>query len=98
VHNFVYLSHQDTNQVKDPKIKPKIFNFVSGPDSPLTCGELFNMMNTNYKENPPLSSIWYKFCIFSTNSWVVYFLKFPLHWIPATLTDLLLIIVGKSPR
>jgi len=90
--------HQDTNQIKDSNKKLKIFNFVSGVESPLNWGEFLNEIYDNYMENPPLISIWYSFYMFSTNSIVVYFMKFLLHRIPAAFMDIGMLICGKSPR
>jgi len=92
------LRHQVTKQIKDSKKKPTIFNFVSGVESPLSWGKFLNLIYNNYNENPPLKSIWYIISICSSKLWVVYFFKFLLHWIPAALTDLVLIVIGRRPR
>lgn len=80
------------------KTKPKIFNYVSGVESPLTWGKYIEEMHVHYHRAPPLRSIWYVFSIYHTNLLVGRFLRFWLHRIPAVFVDLLLIINGKKPK
>ncbi|CAI6363746.1 unnamed protein product [Macrosiphum euphorbiae] len=87
--------HRHSNQINNA---PKIYNYVSSAESPLTWGKYIRGMHENYFDIPPLRSMWYIFYIFHTNSLVGTVLRFWLHTIPATFMDLLLIISGKSPK
>ncbi|XP_001946150.2 fatty acyl-CoA reductase wat [Acyrthosiphon pisum] len=87
--------HRHSNQMN--KV-PKIYNYVSSVESPLTWGKYIKEMQENYFDIPPLRSIWYMFYISHTNSLVSTILRFWLHTIPAAFVDLLLIISGQSPK
>ncbi|XP_060852908.1 fatty acyl-CoA reductase wat-like [Rhopalosiphum padi] len=87
--------HQHSNQTK--KV-PKIYNYVSSTESPLTWGRFIKKMHDHYFEVPPLRSMWYIFYIFYTNLLIGTVLRISLHKIPATFMDLILIISGKSPK
>ncbi|VVC31702.1 Hypothetical protein CINCED_3A003071 [Cinara cedri] len=87
--------YQNTNQLN---IKPKIFNYVSSVESPITWDRFFNEMRNNYFEMPPLSAVWYIFCFNTTNVWGIKILRFFLHWIPALVGDLYLIVTGKKTK
>ncbi|XP_060850791.1 fatty acyl-CoA reductase wat-like [Rhopalosiphum padi] len=87
--------HQHSNQTK--KV-PKIYNYVSSTESPLTWGRFIKKMHGHYFEVPPLRSMWYIFYIFYTNLLIGTVLRILLHKIPAALMDLLLIICGKPPK
>jgi len=76
---------------------PKIYNYVSNVESPLTWGRLYLEIQQNFSVIPPLRSMWYIFSIFHTNPLVCTILRFWLHKIPAVFMDLLLILSGKSP-
>lgn len=91
----VIFSYQQLNQTT--KV-PKIYNYVSSNESPTTWGGYIQNMYDHYFEVPPLRSMWYIFCIYNTNYFIVTVLKFWLHKVPAALMDLLLIISGKSPK
>ncbi|XP_029345596.1 fatty acyl-CoA reductase wat isoform X2 [Acyrthosiphon pisum] len=88
--------HQDCDYTKYEQ--PKIYNYVSSADSPLTWNEYIQGMTEHYIVSPPLRSMWYGFFIVYTNLWIGMVLKFFLHRIPAALVDFLLIIRGKSPK
>jgi alcohol-forming fatty acyl-CoA reductase len=87
--------YQHSNQTK--KV-PKIYNYVSSTESPLTWGRFIKKMHGHYFEVPPLRSMWYIFYIFYTNLLIGTVLRILLHKIPAALMDLLLIICGKPPK
>ncbi|CAH1738327.1 unnamed protein product [Aphis gossypii] len=88
-------SYQHLNQTK--KV-PKIYNYVSSNESPITWGEYIQNMYDHYFEVPPLRAMWYIFCIFHTNFLIDTILRFWLHKVPGALMDLLLIISGKTPK
>ncbi|KAE9538171.1 hypothetical protein AGLY_006143 [Aphis glycines] len=88
-------SYQHSNQTK--KV-PKIYNYVSSNESPITWGEYIQNMYDHYFEVPPLRAMWYIFCIFHTNFLIDTILRFWLHKVPGALMDLLLIISGKTPK
>ncbi|KAL4148036.1 hypothetical protein QTP88_002340 [Uroleucon formosanum] len=88
--------HQDCDHIKYEQ--PKIYNYVSSPDSPVTWNECIEGINVHYKVSPPLYIMWYGFYIIYTNLWIGMVLKFFLHRIPAAFADFLLIISGKSPK
>ncbi|KAL4090330.1 hypothetical protein QTP88_025189 [Uroleucon formosanum] len=77
---------------------PKIYNYVSCVESPLTWGRYIREMHDQYYVAPPLQSMWYGFYIFYTNLMVGSILRFFLHRIPGAFVDLLLILCGKSPK
>ena len=91
----IIFRHRHSNQMN--KV-PKIYNYVSSVESPLTWGKYIKEMQENYFDIPPLRSIWYMFYISHTNSLVSTILRFWLHTIPAAFVDLLLIISGQSPK
>ncbi|KAL4148043.1 hypothetical protein QTP88_002347 [Uroleucon formosanum] len=88
--------HQACDHIKYEQ--PKIYNYVSGPDSPLIWNEFNREIHENYKVSPPLGVMWYLFFILYTNLWIGMVLKFFLHRLPAAIADFLLIISGKSPK
>ncbi|XP_025207299.1 fatty acyl-CoA reductase wat-like isoform X2 [Melanaphis sacchari] len=77
---------------------PKIYNYVSSFESPLTWDRFIKEIRNHYFEVPPLRSVWYLYEIFYTNLLFGIILKFWLHTVPAALMDFLLIICGKSPK
>ncbi|XP_022167369.1 fatty acyl-CoA reductase wat-like isoform X2 [Myzus persicae] len=77
---------------------PKVYNYVSCVESPLTWHRYIREMHDQYYVAPPLQSIWYAFYIFYTNLMVGSILRFFLHQIPGAFMDLLLILFGKSPK
>uniref|UniRef100_A0A2S2RAC3 Fatty acyl-CoA reductase n=1 Tax=Sipha flava TaxID=143950 RepID=A0A2S2RAC3_9HEMI len=87
--------YQDPNAFYE---EPKIYNYVSSCESAVTWNMMLIYVNEVIKYYPPLTSMWYNFCIFSTNFWIVMILKLLLHRIPAALVDLSLFICGKKPR
>lgn len=95
INIFIIFRHRHSNQINNA---PKIYNYVSSAESPLTWGKYIRGMHENYFDIPPLRSMWYMFYISHTNSLVGTILRFWLHTIPATFMDLLLIISGKSPK
>lgn len=78
--------------------EPKIYNYVSSVESPLSWGTYIKEMHHCYREVPPLRSMWYIFYIFYTTLWVGKMLRFVLHRVPAAFMDVLLIFCGKSPK
>ncbi|VVC26724.1 Male sterility, NAD-binding,NAD(P)-binding domain,Fatty acyl-CoA reductase, C-terminal [Cinara cedri] len=78
--------------------EPKIFNFVSGVESPLTYADFFNNIFNSYREAPPLSAVWYYLCIFTTNPLTIKVLRFLLHTVPNAFMDLYLLAIGKKPK
>jgi len=92
---LIIFRHKQSNGVN--KV-PKIYNYVSCVESPLTWGRYIREMHDQYYVAPPLQSIWYGFYIFYTNLMVGSILRFFLHRIPGALMDLLLILCGKSPK
>ncbi|XP_060876849.1 fatty acyl-CoA reductase wat-like [Metopolophium dirhodum] len=88
--------HKQSNGVNN-KV-PKIYNYVSCVESPLTWGRYIREMHDQYYVAPPLQSMWYGFYIFYTNLMVGSILRFFLHRIPGAFMDLLLILCGKSPK
>lgn len=79
-------------------LEPKIFNYVSSVESPITWGEFSNEIFDRYHEAPPQRSMWYSFFICAVNFWILNILRLFLHWIPATFVDLYLILRGKNPK
>ncbi|XP_060876847.1 fatty acyl-CoA reductase wat-like isoform X1 [Metopolophium dirhodum] len=77
---------------------PKIYNYVSCVESPLTWGRYIREMHDQYYVAPPLQSMWYGFYILYTHFMVGSILRFFLHRIPGAFMDLLLILCGKSPK
>lgn len=77
---------------------PKIYNYVSSVESPLTWGSYIQKINVHYQKAPPLQSMWYMFYVLYTNLWVGKMLRFVLHRIPAGFMDISLIICGRKPR
>lgn len=94
---IIIFRYQDSGRLK-LNVEPKIFNYVSSVESPLTWGEFSNEIFYRYREAPPQKSMWYSFCIFVVNFWILNILRFFLHWIPATFVDLYLILRGKNPK
>ncbi|XP_015366451.1 PREDICTED: fatty acyl-CoA reductase 1-like [Diuraphis noxia] len=88
--------HQDCGNHTSEQ--PKIYNYVSSTESPLTWDEYIRGMTEHYYVSPPLRSMWYGFYLMYTNLWIGMILKFFLHRIPAAFMDFLLIITGKSPK
>ncbi|XP_026822567.1 fatty acyl-CoA reductase wat-like [Rhopalosiphum maidis] len=88
--------HKQLNGV--PPEAPKIYNYVSCVESPLTWGRYIKEMHAQYYIAPPLQSMWYGFYIFYTNLIVGSILRFFLHRLPAAFMDLILILTGKSPK
>ncbi|VVC38916.1 Hypothetical protein CINCED_3A021430 [Cinara cedri] len=80
------------------KKKPKIYNYVSGVECPLTWGKYIKEMHVHYHKAPPFRAIWYVFSICYTNLWTGQFLRFWLHRIPAVFVDLLLRVNGQKPK
>ncbi|XP_025207314.1 fatty acyl-CoA reductase wat-like [Melanaphis sacchari] len=77
--------------------EPKIYNYVSSIESPIHWDEVIQYTFETYHQAPPLESMWYIFCIFSTNRWLINILRFFLHWIPGAIIDLISFIVrGKN--
>ncbi|XP_026819369.1 LOW QUALITY PROTEIN: fatty acyl-CoA reductase wat-like [Rhopalosiphum maidis] len=87
-HNYSYEKNKE----------PKIYNYVSSVDSPIHWDKIIQYTFETYHQAPPLGSMWYIFCIFSTNRWFVDILRFLLHRIPAAFVDLLFHIRGKNPK
>jgi len=94
----IIFRHRDRDRPKESQLETKIYNYVSGVESPLTWGTSIDELYNNYYEAPPLRSFWYIFCIFSTNVWVVKILRMLLHRIPAAFMSLYLILNGKNPK
>lgn len=91
----VICRYQCSNQRTE---KPKIYNYVSSIESPLTWGEYIDEMYFNYCEAPPLQAMWYPMYVLYVNLWVGTILRFFLHRVPAVCMDCLLIVSGKSPK
>ena len=92
----IICRHQDCDYTKYEQ--PKIYNYVSSADSPLTWNKYIEGISEHYYASPPLRSMWYGFYIACTNLWICMVLNFFLHQIPAAFVDFLLIISGKSPK
>jgi len=88
--------HKQLNGV--PPEAPKIYNYVSCVESPLTWGRYIKEMHDQYFIAPPLQSMWYGFYIFYTNLIIGSILRFFFHRIPGAFMDLMLILTGKSPK
>uniref|UniRef100_A0A2H8TLX3 Fatty acyl-CoA reductase n=1 Tax=Melanaphis sacchari TaxID=742174 RepID=A0A2H8TLX3_9HEMI len=88
--------HKQSNSI--PFDEPKIYNYVSCVESPLTWGRYIREMHDQYYVAPPLQSMWYGFYAFYTNIIVGSILRFFLHRIPGAFMDLMLILSGKSPK
>ncbi|XP_027850563.2 fatty acyl-CoA reductase wat-like [Aphis gossypii] len=88
--------HKQSNGVSFEE--PKIYNYVSCVESPLTWGRYIREMHDQYYVAPPLQSMWYGFYIFYTNLIIGSILRFFLHRIPGAFMDLMLILCGKSPK
>jgi len=78
--------------------KPKIFNYVSGVECPLTWARYIKGMYAHYYEAPPLQSVWYIFSINYYNLWVGKILRFWLHRVPAVLMDLISKVNSNKPK
>ncbi|VVC34012.1 Male sterility, NAD-binding,NAD(P)-binding domain,Fatty acyl-CoA reductase, C-terminal [Cinara cedri] len=78
--------------------EPKIYNYVSSVESPLTWGKYIKEMQVYYQNAPPFRSMWYRFNVFYTNIWIGMILRFLLHRIPAAFMDLLLLVRGKKTK
>jgi len=101
VNALISVMWDTVNRYNDPyqiTEEPKIYNFVSSIESPLTWGKFIEEMQKTYYEAPPLQSKWYIYYITYTNFWVGKLLKFLLHRIPAAFIDLLLMLCLKSPK
>jgi len=92
----IVFRHQDCDYTKYEE--PKIYNYVSSADSPLTWNEYIGGMTEHYYVSPPLRSMWYGFFFTYTNLWIGMVLKFFLHRMPAAFVDFMLIVSGKSPK
>lgn len=92
---FISFRYKDIRQINE---EPKIYNYVSSIESPVTWHKYIKGMHNYYYESPPLQSIWYCFYIFYTNFWAGLILRFFLHRVPATIMDLLLFLSGKNPK
>uniref|UniRef100_A0A2S2NZV8 Fatty acyl-CoA reductase n=1 Tax=Schizaphis graminum TaxID=13262 RepID=A0A2S2NZV8_SCHGA len=88
--------HKQSNGV--PFEAPKIYNYVSCVESPLTWDRYSKEMHDQFYTAPPLQAMWYGFYIPYTNFIVGSILRFFLHRIPAAFMDLMLILSGKSPK
>ncbi|XP_029346252.1 fatty acyl-CoA reductase wat-like [Acyrthosiphon pisum] len=87
--------HRDGNKKNK---EPKIYNYVSSVESSVHWEKIIQYTFETYHQVPPLESMWYIFCIFSANRWVVNILRFFLHRIPGALVDLSFIIRGENPK
>ncbi|KAL5235551.1 hypothetical protein ACI65C_002961, partial [Semiaphis heraclei] len=87
--------HRDGNRRNE---EPTIYNYVSSVESSMNWGEFLQYTFETHHQVPPLGSMWYIFCIFSANRWVVIISRFFLHRIPGAIVDLSLIIRGKKPK
>lgn len=92
---FVGFRYQDLREIKR---EPKIYNYVSSIESPVTWYKYIKGMHNYYYDAPPLQSIWYGFYIFYTNFWIGLLLRFFFHRVPAAIMDLLLILSGKNAK
>lgn len=92
---FIFVRYHVANQL--PEV-PKIFNYVSGAESPIIYNDFFKEVWNNYREAPPLTSIWYYCVFFTDNVWAIIILRFLLHRIPAIFMDLSSMLIGKKPQ
>lgn len=77
---------------------PKIYNYVSSVESPLTWGRYIEEMKYHYLKAPPLQAIWYIFYVLYANLWLGSILRFLFHRIPAMFIDLFCILCGKNHK
>jgi len=88
MHNYSYEKNKE----------PTIYNYVSSVESSIHWDKIIQYVFETYHQAPPLGSMWFIFCIFSTNRWFIDILRFLLHRIPAAFVDLSFIIRGKNPK
>jgi len=88
-------NHRDCRSTK----VPKIYNYVSCADPPVSWNMVLKHVREAYYESPPLSSYWYIFYIASPNPWTIKVSRFFLHRLPAAVTDFVSVILsGQSPN
>lgn len=92
---LIIFRYKDPSQINK---EPKIYNYVSSIESPVTWDEIIRNMQSNYNDAPPLRSMWYGFYVFYTNLLVGRMLRFWLHWIPAAIVDTLLVVSGNKSK
>ncbi|XP_050536687.1 fatty acyl-CoA reductase wat-like [Daktulosphaira vitifoliae] len=78
--------------------EPKIYNYVSSCESPLTWASFMCSIRPIYKLTPPLCAVWYGSTFTYTNVWLGEFLWLILHWIPGIIFDFMILLTGKNAR
>lgn len=92
---MVIFRYKDPSEIDN---EPKIYNYVSSVESPITIGNCFKEIHIHYHDAPPLQAIWYDFCIPYTKIWIGLILRFFLHRIPGAIFDLVFIFSGKKSK
>ncbi|KAK9875948.1 hypothetical protein WA026_011049 [Henosepilachna vigintioctopunctata] len=75
-----------------------IYNFTSSHENPLTFRDWCELSIFYGYNFPTIHSVWFPNSILTNNAYVHLFYTFFLHIIPAFITDLYLVVTGRSPR
>lgn len=76
----------------------KIYNYVSGPENPVTWQKYIDEMLTIVKSNYSIKQVWYEFFYLVQSKTVFYLLNFLFHALPAYVVDFFALIIGQEPK
>ena len=74
-----------------------VYNYVCGPENPITWGKLVNIMS-EYRDKFGVNKSMYYPDVLLTKSYPVFLLiDYFVHYIPAVLIDIILKLLGRKP-
>ncbi|XP_014245937.1 fatty acyl-CoA reductase wat-like [Cimex lectularius] len=81
-----------------PTREMPVYNFVPPADNNLTWGQFMDNCLKYGQDLPPSKGVWYYSITLCKNLYVFNFLLFFLHFLPAIIIDLMLLLVNKKPQ
>lgn len=75
-----------------------MYNYVSSPENPITWEEFSEVNFIIGRHYPPLAALWIPIMILTKNPFTYTLLKIFLHFIPAIILDVGLLLTMNRPR
>ncbi|CAF4887742.1 unnamed protein product [Pieris macdunnoughi] len=76
---------------------PRVYNYVSGNQNPLTFRNFMNYAHTHGFTMAPSKAVWCYMLFLINNALLFRTLNILLHWIPAYVCDGVAVMIGKKP-
>ena len=74
-----------------------VYNYVCGPENPITWGKLVNIMSEYRDKFGSNNSMYYPYVFLTKSDSLFFLVDYLLHYIPAVLIDIILKLLGRKP-